>query len=62
MEKREQARGGVPYVDTLFEPGERHVVKGKLFFGEDGKSLDFEKEFRRAGKEIVFVVDDGKYE
>ena len=45
MEKRDRARGGLPYLMALFRPGERHLVKGKLFFGEDRKSLEFEKEF-----------------
>ena len=45
MMKRDRARGGSPYLMALFRPGERHLVKGKLLFGEDGKSLEFEKEF-----------------
>ena len=45
MEKRDRARGGLPYTSALFRPGERHLVKGKLCFGEDNRSLEFEKEF-----------------
>ena len=45
MENRDRARGRLPCTSALFRPGERHWVKGKLVFGEDRKSLDFEKEF-----------------
>jgi hypothetical protein len=45
MEKRDRARGRLPYLSALFLPGEPHSVKGKLFYGEDRKSLEFEKEF-----------------
>jgi hypothetical protein len=45
MEKLDRARGHLPYTAALFRPGERHLVTGKLVFGEDHKSLPFEKEF-----------------
>jgi hypothetical protein len=45
MEARDRQRGQLPYLSALFAPGERHLVKGKLCFDEDSKSLEFEKEF-----------------
>ena len=45
MEKLDRVRGGLPHVGAFFRPGERHLVKGKLSFGEDNRSVEFEKEF-----------------
>lgn len=44
---RQSGFKGLPPLEALFRPGERHLAKGKVFFGKDKgrKSLDFEKEF-----------------
>jgi hypothetical protein len=37
--------GGMPSVDAMFWPGDRYVVKGRLFYSDDRtKYIDFEKE------------------
>jgi hypothetical protein len=37
--------GGMPSVDAMFWPGDRYLVKGRLFYSDDRtKYVDFEKE------------------
>jgi hypothetical protein len=45
MIDRDTRNGGLPYTAALFRPGERYSVTGKLFFGKNRSSLDFETEF-----------------
>ena len=49
IEQNNNARRGggfapLPPTFAMFDPGERYMVKGKLFYGKDRKSLEFEKE------------------
>ena len=48
-EERRRGWGGLPSNYALFWPGDRYLVKGKLLYGKDRKSLDFEKEFVAPG-------------
>jgi hypothetical protein len=44
-ELRRRGRGGLPTIDyAMFWPGDRYLVKGKLMYDDDMRSLDFEKE------------------
>jgi hypothetical protein len=43
-EERRHGWGGLPSNYALFWPGDRYLVKGTLVYGEDNKSLVFEKE------------------
>lgn len=45
MEKRDRAEGNLPFVSALFRPGEKHSIRGKIFFDKGHKSMDFKKDF-----------------